>query len=81
MKITTDYSTCFYDAPGGFLVMIRYNDSLELFEAYLQHKAYGIIEYMFGVSTTTYTLKEFEEIVEEQLVEYMENYAIEYMGV
>lgn len=80
MKLTTNYSTCLYDAPGGFLVMVRYNDELELFEAFLQHKAYGIIEYMFGVSSTTYSLNQFEELVEEKLVEYMENYAIEYMG-
>ena len=81
MRLTTNYSICLYDEPGGFLVMIRYNDEMELFEAFLQHKAYGIIEYMFGVSTTLYTLKKFEEIVEEKLAEYMENYAIEYMGV
>lgn len=78
MDLINKYSLNMYAVTGGFQVLIRYDDST--IEAFITHRAYGAMDYMFGVSLMESTVEQFTELVEENLYQYMENYAVKHMG-
>lgn len=70
MKESTSYSAKIYE-HGDYLITIvtRYNRERE---AWLSHRDYGEALFMFG--TETGTNGEFENLVAENLYEYIEQY-------
>lgn len=49
------------------------------FEAWIQHKDYGIKSLMFGMPAQQQSTQDFMKIVENSIDEYVEYYANEYM--
>lgn len=79
MTLSTNYATLTYDTNDGFLIELKYDFMCDHWEAWIRHKDYGVMDLMFGVSGK-FEVSEILEMVEEELPEWKENYAIDRMG-
>lgn len=70
MKESTEFSAKIYEYGNYLITVVTRYDKYR--EAWLGHRDYGEILYMFG--TETDTLEEFEKMVDENLYEYIEQF-------
>ena len=80
MTLDTTYATLTYNTHDGFLIDLQYSFTIDHWEVWLRYENYGFKDLMFSVSGK-YALEELLEMVEEELPEWKENYAIYRMGV
>ncbi len=59
-----------------YVVYIK--EVLESYECYLQKECYGVIDLMFGVMKEDYSVKEFEDLIEANIEDYIETYKQDY---
>ena len=64
---------------NGFIITIRRDFTCGVYEAWLQHRDFGISTHLFTVSANVYKLADCKEIVEDNLDDYIEDYEMEYM--
>lgn len=65
----------------GFLVTIRRDFNHGTYEAWLQHRDFGISMHMFTVSANTFSSVDVKEFILDVLDDYIAMYELEYMGV
>ena len=73
----TNIKTETYQINGGFMIDIVTTD--EEYDAFLYHKKNGIKSMMFGGLKKQQSYKEFLELVEANVEDYIPNYAEDYM--
>ena len=78
MTKRTDILTTYF-THDDYIIAIREIDGE--FQAWLQHKDYGIIDFMYGASTSDFTFFDFIDLVETCLDDYIIDYEGKFIDI